>query len=93
MTDRPETAARRIADTPNGHPARRGRPLTVDEVLALPASVDIETTARCLNIGRDKAHRLIRQGEFPIRVLPLGGKHRCRLIDICEWLGLPAPTP
>lgn len=64
-------------------------PLTVEEVLALPASVGIEATARALNIGRDKAHRLIRDGEFPIDTLPLGRTYRCRLVDICEFLGIP----
>jgi hypothetical protein len=60
----------------------------VTQIRQLPAAVPVETAARCLNIGRDKAHRLIRDNEFPITVLSLGGKGRCRLVDICEYLGI-----
>ena len=92
MTPRAESSARRGTDTPGRHGGRGSGPLTVEQILSLPASVDIETTARALNIGRDKAHRLVRSGQFPITVLELGRKHRCRLIDICEFLGIPSPA-
>lgn len=98
MTPPADSAARRLSDTPvahqDGRRARRSVALTVTEIRSLPAAVNVETAARCLNIGRDKANRLIREGDFPITVLFLGGKGRCRLVDICEYLGIELePTP
>jgi predicted DNA-binding transcriptional regulator AlpA len=51
--------------------------LTRDELLALPSVVDVETAARALGIGRDKAYGLISQDEFPVAPIRLG-----RLIKI-----------
>lgn len=98
MTPRAESAARRLRDTPvvelSGRRRTRSTPMTVAEVRNLPAAVDVETAARALNMGRDKAHQLIKDGEFPITVLPLGKTYRCRLVDIAEWLGIQLePTP
>ncbi|HVB45586.1 MAG TPA: hypothetical protein VNF47_23165 [Streptosporangiaceae bacterium] len=45
-----------------------------DELLALPATVPLETAARAFGVGRTKAHELVRDGTFPCPVLPLGRK-------------------
>ena len=52
------------------------QPLTHDELLALPAVVDIETAARAIGIGRTKAYALARTGDFPCSTLHLGRCYR-----------------
>ncbi|WNB84523.1 hypothetical protein [Cellulomonas sp. ATA003] len=62
-----------------------------DELLALPVTVDVETAGRALSIGRTKAFQLAKAGQFPARVLRLGGKYRVVTADLLELLGV-APT-
>jgi hypothetical protein len=85
--------ARRMSSATRDSGERKSGPFTIPEVLALPALVNIETAARCLSIGRDKAHRMIRDGEFPVATVPLGARQVCRLVDICEFLKIPYPYP
>jgi hypothetical protein len=47
-----------------------------DELLALPATVDIPTAARALSCGRTLAYELVRRGRFPAKVLRLGSRYR-----------------
>ena len=79
----------RPAVTNAGSRGSRGRPLSVEEVLALPASVDLETAGRALGLGRTKTNDLARAGEFPIPILILGRRsRRCTKAHICQALGL-----
>lgn len=48
----------------------------LEELLSLPATVNVSTAARALGIGRDKAYQLIRDDEFPVATLSLGGTVR-----------------
>ena len=52
-------------------------PMTVDDVRALPAVVDLPTAAAVLGLGRSAAYELVRTGGWPTPVLRLG-----RLIKI-----------
>jgi excisionase family DNA binding protein len=47
-----------------------------DELLTLPATIDVVTAARALGIGRTTAYQLARAGEFPVPVLRLGTRYR-----------------
>ncbi len=47
-------------------------PLSIREVRALPAAVDLVTAGRALNIGRSLTYELAATGQFPIPVLSLG---------------------
>ena len=72
--------------------------MTVAEVQALPAVVDLRTAARALGLGRTLAYQLARRGEFPCRVLRLGGAYRVPTADLLQVLGLTredngAPPP
>ncbi|GAA1919575.1 helix-turn-helix domain-containing protein [Streptantibioticus ferralitis] len=60
----------------------------VEELLALPATVNVTTAARALGIGRDKAYELIRSGAFPVRTLPLGGTIRVPTAELWKVLGV-----
>jgi predicted DNA-binding transcriptional regulator AlpA len=64
-----------------------------DELLALPATVDLVTAARALGIGRTTAYQLARAGEFPIPVLRLGARYRVVTSGLLAALGIePAGT-
>jgi hypothetical protein len=67
---------------------RRTRPLTTEEVLALPVSVDLVTAGRAYGIGRTKSHELARAGEFPCRVIRVGNAYRVPKSALLESLGL-----
>lgn len=67
--------------------------LTVAEVLALPAAVDLVTAGRALGIGRTLAHELARAGEFPVPTLRLGVRYRVRRSDLLALLGVEDDRP
>jgi hypothetical protein len=47
-----------------------------DELLALPAVINLVTAARALGIGRTRAFELARRGQFPVPVLRVGATYR-----------------
>ncbi|PBC84280.1 MULTISPECIES: hypothetical protein [unclassified Streptomyces] len=61
-----------------------------DDLLALPAAVDLETGNRALGLGRSKGYALAKRGEYPCRVLRLGNAYRVVTADLLELLGLAA---
>lgn len=67
-------------------------PLTIAELQALPASVDLLTAARALCLGRTKAYDLARRGEFPCAVFRVGDTYRVPTIALLELLGVK-PVP
>jgi hypothetical protein len=60
----------------------------LEELLALPATVNVTTAARALGIGRDKAYELIRTEGFPVRTLALGGTVRVPTAELWKVLGV-----
>lgn len=66
-------------------------PLSRDELLGLPAAVDLATAARALGIGRSKAQELAKTGQFPVQVLRLGNAYRVASAELLALLGI-APT-
>lgn len=62
--------------------------MTMDELNALPVSVDLTTAGRAFGIGRTKAFELARQGKFPCRVLRVGEKYRVPRSALFEALGI-----
>ncbi|MDP9428662.1 MAG: helix-turn-helix domain-containing protein [Actinomycetota bacterium] len=59
-----------------------------DELLALPASVDLVTAAKALGIGRTTAYQLARSGELPVPVLRLGVRYRVPTAALLHVLGI-----
>ncbi len=54
----------------------RTRPAcTRDEILALGVSTTLVKAGEALGIGRTTAHRLAREGEFPVPVELVGGRY------------------
>lgn len=64
----------------------------LEELLALPATVNVTTAGRALGIGRDKAYELIRTGNFPVRVLSLGETVRVPTAELWRALGVTGPS-
>lgn len=64
------------------------RGMNRDELLALPAAIDVPTAGRALGIGRNKAFELARRGDFPVRVLRLGNSYRVPTAEVLKTLGI-----
>ncbi|MFD7769816.1 DNA-binding protein [Streptomyces sp. NPDC059787] len=64
------------------------RGMSLEEVLALPATVNVVTAARALGIGHNKAYDLIKTGRFPVRTLTMGNTIRIPTAALWEALGI-----
>lgn len=67
---------------------REVRGLTREELLGLPAVIDLDTANRALVIGRSTGYGLAKQGEYPVKVLRLGNAYRVVTADLLDLLGL-----
>ncbi|GIJ12197.1 helix-turn-helix domain-containing protein [Micromonospora andamanensis] len=65
--------------------------LNQDELLQLPAMVDLATAARALGLGRTKAYDLAKQGAFPCPLLRIGTAYRVRTVDLLRLVGVERP--
>lgn len=61
--------------------------LTLDELRALPATIDLPTAARALGLGRTKAYELAKHDQFPCRVLRIGSTYRIPTAGLLRCLG------
>ncbi|SDF69113.1 hypothetical protein SAMN05216260_11031 [Streptomyces griseoaurantiacus] len=64
--------------------------MTREELLTLPAAVDLDTSNRALGIGRSKGYELAKRGQYPCKVLRLGKAYRVVTADLLQLLGLAA---
>jgi hypothetical protein len=69
-------------------PVRKYEPMTTDELLALPASVDVVTAGRAFGMGHATARELARNGEFPCRVMRVGNRWRVPRNELLRALGV-----
>lgn len=56
--------------------------LTVDELRALPAVVDVPTAGRAYGLGERLSYELAQRGDFPVPVLKLGRLLKVRTCDL-----------
>ena len=58
----------------------------------LPPTFPVQTASRVLGIGKNKTYRLISAGQYPVRVLDVGGRFRVSRYDLLAYLrpGQPA---
>ncbi|MFI6769460.1 hypothetical protein [Streptomyces sp. NPDC050355] len=70
--------------------AGKSHGMTREELLALPAAVDLDTGNRALGLGRSKGYALAKQGQYPCKVLRLGKAYRVVTADLLGLLGLAA---
>lgn len=64
--------------------------MSLAELLALPVTVDLPTAGRAFGIGRDRAYRLAKIGQFPVPVLNIERNHRVLRADLLRVLGVQA---
>jgi len=62
--------------------------LTREQLLALPAAVDLATAAGVLGVGRTCAYELVRTGAWPTPVLRVGRLIRIPTAPLLELLGV-----
>lgn len=67
--------------------------MTRDELLALPAVVDLPTAAEVLGVGRSCAYELVRTGDWPTPVLRFGRLIRIPTGPLLELLGIEQSQP
>ncbi|BDM73179.1 hypothetical protein HEK616_66660 [Streptomyces nigrescens] len=70
--------------------AGKSHGMTREELLALPAAIDLDTGNRALGLGRSKGYALAKQGQYPCKVLRLGKAYRVVTADLLSLLGLAA---
>lgn len=66
--------------------------MTRQELLTLPAVIDIRTAGRALGFGERKSYDLNQRGEFPVRVLQIGSSYRVATGDLLTYLGIEPPS-
>ncbi|MGW6891051.1 helix-turn-helix domain-containing protein [Streptomyces chartreusis] len=49
---------------------------TLDEVRSCPATISVSQAATALGISKSHLHVLIKDGRAPVKLVPLGGRHR-----------------
>lgn len=59
---------------------------TLDDIRGWPATVDPATAATAFGISRSYAYELVKRGEFPAKVLSVGGKRRVVTASILRAL-------
>lgn len=64
--------------------------MRVDEFEALGVTTDLETAARALGVGRGTAYRLAQAGEFPCRVIRVGGRWVVPTVGLRDLVMAPA---
>lgn len=67
--------------------------MTRDEVLALPVTVDLLTTARALGIGRSMAYEMAHEGTYPVPLFNVGKRYRAMRADLLAVLGVADAVP
>jgi hypothetical protein len=59
---------------------------TLGEIEQWPASVDVATAAAAFGISRSYGYELVARGEFPAKVIRVGGRHRVVTASIVHAL-------
>lgn len=69
----------------------RDHRMTVDELLALPPTVDIPTAGSALGLSRTKSYQMFQSGQWPIDdvpVLRLGKRFKVPTAPLLRYLGI-----
>jgi predicted DNA-binding transcriptional regulator AlpA len=61
-------------------------PPTLDEIRRWPATVDVPKAATAFGVSRSHAYELITLGDFPAKVLRVGGRYRVITASIVRAL-------
>ncbi|MFI0406490.1 helix-turn-helix transcriptional regulator [Actinomadura sp. 3N508] len=61
---------------------------TAEDIRRWPATVDPVTAGTAFGISRSYAYQLVKQGDFPAKVIRVGGKNRVVTADLMRVLGI-----
>jgi hypothetical protein len=61
---------------------------TINDVLKLGLTTDLETAASILGIGRTKAYQMAGDDQFPVRIIRSGRSYRVPVPAILTLLGI-----
>ena len=61
--------------------------MTIEELEGLPVVFSFETACRAISVGRNQGYRLLKQGQFPVRVTTVCGRHKVSKYDLLTYLG------
>lgn len=61
-----------------------------NELEKLGVSTDLPTACRALGISKSSGYNLANRGEFPCRVIRIGGRYVVPTAGLKELLGIPA---
>ncbi|MDJ0345616.1 hypothetical protein QMK19_25825 [Streptomyces sp. H10-C2] len=67
--------------------------MTREELLALPAAIDLDTANRALSVGRSTGYTLAKQGGYPVKILRLGTAYRVLTADLLRVLCIDNQVP
>lgn len=67
------------------------RGMSVREVLDLPVAISLDDANRALGLGRSNAYAMAKNGEYPLPVLRIGRRYRCKRSDLLRLLGIADP--
>ncbi len=59
---------------------------TLSEVQSWPATVDVTSACHALGISKTWGYELIKLGEFPVRLVPVGRRRRVVTADLVRLL-------
>jgi hypothetical protein len=54
----------------------------------LPPTTTVPVACELLGIGRRNGYQLVRDGAFPVKVIPLGGTYRVVTAELLRLLGI-----
>lgn len=68
-------------------------PMSVEELLALPSTVDVVTAGNALGMSRAKSYQMLHNGEWPqeVPVRRLGKRLRVPTAPLLRYLGIERP--
>lgn len=66
--------------------------MSLTELGALPAVIDLVTAGRALGLGRTKSYQLAQTGAFPCRVIRVGKRYLVPTPELLTLLGYTHPT-
>jgi excisionase family DNA binding protein len=61
--------------------------IDTDHPETLPATFSVLVASKVLGIGKNMTYRMIAHGEYPVRVLEIGGRFKVSRIDLLAYLG------
>jgi Helix-turn-helix domain len=59
---------------------------TQEAVRALGMTTDVEIAGEILGVGRTKAYELAKNGEFPVKILPIGRRYKVSVPALLKLL-------